>query len=128
MKIGLLEDNPAIIDYMKNMLYLAGHEVFSHTHGETLVQTLFAAYDAHSPLPYDLAIIDILLPGEISGSQTIAELRKRFSSKALPIIVVSACSREKLEQIQELFPEIPTLRKPFKIQTLFQLIQQVCGN
>jgi DNA-binding response OmpR family regulator len=124
VRIGLLEDNPAILDYMETALNLAGHEVFSHIQSESLLQVLLTAVQMRSSLPYDIVVIDILLPGEASGADTIAELRRWLHPEDLPIIVVSACSQEKLELIQELFPDILTLRKPFKTSALLSLIEQ----
>jgi len=128
VKIGLLEDNPAIIDYMKNMFAMAGYEVYPHIQSETLLQTLLAAVQTGAPLPYDVLVIDILLPGELSGTDTIAQLRRWITPQQLPIVVVSACSQLKLEWVEATFSGIKTLRKPFKISALLQLIEQVRVN
>jgi DNA-binding response OmpR family regulator len=125
MKIGLLEDNPAILDYMSAALTIAGHEVDLYTYSDSFLQMLHAAAHAHSPLPYDLVVIDILLPGELSGVDIIAQIREWILPKELPIIVVSACSREELDEIKERFSQVTTLRKPFKTSMLLQAIEQI---
>ena len=128
MKIGLLEDNPAVLDYMQTALTMAGHEVHAHTQSISLLETLRAAFSAQMPPPYDVAIIDILLPGPDSGTNTITQLRHWLSPQQLPIIVVSACSPQELDNIQVSFPDVITLRKPFKIKTLLQHVARVQAN
>ncbi len=54
MRIGLLEDNTAIHEYITTALELAGHTVFTHTVGMSLLNELFADTGSHSPLPYEL--------------------------------------------------------------------------
>jgi len=124
MKIGLLEDNPAILDYMTYMFTMAGYEVYPYTESASLLQTLPAPLQANTQLPYDLLVIDILLPGELSGAETVIRLRQRFSPVQLPIIVVSACSQAELTWLATTIPGISTLRKPFKTSTLLQLVER----
>jgi DNA-binding response OmpR family regulator len=128
MKVGLLEDNPAILDYMKNMFTMAGHEVYPHTESTSLLQTLQAPLQTNARLPYDVLVIDILLPGELSGTDIIIRLRQWFSPLQLPIIVVSACSQAELTWLATTIPGVSTLRKPFKISKLLQLVERVTVN
>jgi hypothetical protein len=39
--------------------------------------------------------------------------------------VVSACSQKELEEAQAELPQVPILRKPFKMRELLQLIDQM---
>lgn len=127
MNIGLLEDNPAILDYMTTALQLAGHSVEKHIESSTLLETLFPRESAAYSLPYDLVIVDILLPGNVSGVTTIQHIHQAIPPETLPIIVVSACSRDELEQVKLKLPHVPVLRKPFKMHALLQLIQEMKG-
>lgn len=130
MKIGLLEDNPAILDYMTTALQLAGHSVETHTQTSSLLDALIAGEGkiATTPLPYDLVIIDLLLPGHLSGLSAIQHIRQVISPKILPIIIVSACSQDELEQVKEKLPHIPIIRKPFKMGALLHLIEEMKTN
>ncbi len=127
MKIGLLEDNPAILDYMTTALQMAGHSVEIHTQSFSLLDVLLAedVEGATNPLPYDLVIVDLLLPGNISGLSAIQRIHRVISPVRLPIIIVSACSQDELKQVKEQLPHIPILRKPFKMSALLRLIEEM---
>ena len=123
MRIGLLEDNTAIHEYITTVLELAGHAVFTHTVGMSLLDELFTDTGSHSPLPYELVIVDLLLPGTLSGLAVINSIRQTIPPKTLPIIVVSAASQKQLLQIRERFPDVQVLQKPFPMKKLLQLIE-----
>jgi len=122
MNIGLLEDNPAIVDYMSIALEMVGHKVHLHTYASSLLETIFTSPRIPSSLPYDIVIVDILLPGAISGEQAIDHILQAIQPQTLPIIIISAAAEEVLEQIKERLPHIPILRKPFKMNMLLQLM------
>lgn len=125
MNIALLEDNPSILDYMTIALQMAGHNVEKHIESATLLDTLFSENGVQYPLPYDLVIVDILLPGNISGLEAIRQIHPVIPPETLPIIIVSACSQEELDQIHRELPHVPILRKPFKMSHLLQLIEDM---
>lgn len=89
------------------------------------MESLFYRDRVRTPLPYDLLLVDILLPGSMSGVETIHIIRRSIPQEHLPIIVVSACSQKELDQAQLELPQVPILRKPFRIQELLQIIDEV---
>ena len=123
MKIGVLEDNINIHEYLTTVLEMAGHTVSAHMDGMSLLDTLFAEESKHSSLPYELLIIDLSLPGTLSGLSVISYIRQTITSETLPIIVLSAASPNQLEEIQTRFPNIQVLQKPCEIKTLLRLIE-----
>lgn len=125
MKIGLLEDNPAIVDYLSIALEMAGHQVSAFTYGSSLLETILTGPGMQYSLPYDLVIVDILLPGNISGLHAINFLEQVIAPGQLPMIIISAAAKEELEQVTARLPHIPLLRKPFKMSTLLQLIEKM---
>ena len=125
VNIALLEDNPPILDYMSTALEMLGHTVYNFTSSAPLLETLFIGESVRVPLPYDLALIDLLLPGSISGLETAQKIRQAIPPQQLHIIVVSACSQKELEETQAALPQVPILRKPFKMYELMQLIDQM---
>ena len=127
MNIALLEDNPPILDYLSTALEMLGHNVQKFTSSAPLLETLFIGESVRVPLPYDLALIDLLLPGpgSASGLRTVQIIREAISPQQLHIIVVSACSQKELEQAQAELPQVPILRKPFKMRQLLELIDQM---
>jgi CheY-like chemotaxis protein len=125
VNIALLEDNPPILDYLSTALEILGHTVHKFTNSLPLLETLFTGESVREPLPYDLALIDLLLPGPVSGLETAQKIRQAIPSQQLHIIVVSACSQKELEEAQAQLPQVPILRKPFKMRELLQLIDQM---
>ena len=125
MNIALLEDNPPILDYLSTALEMLGHTVYDFTSSDLLLETLFIGESVRVPLPYDLALIDLLLPGTMSGLETAQKIRQAIPPQQLHIIVVSACSQQELEEAQAELPQVPMLRKPFKMRELIQIIDQM---
>ena len=123
MKIGLLEDNINIHEYLTTVLEMAGHTVSAHMDGMSLLDTLFSEESKHTPLPYDLLVIDLSLPGTLSGLSVISYIRQTITPETLPIIVLSAASPNQLEEIQTRFPNVQVLQKPCEIKTLLRLIE-----
>ncbi len=125
MRIGLLEDNPGILDFMTVALEMAGHSVGTYTHATPLIEALLTDSVAHDPLPYDLLIVDLLLPGDVSGFETINLVREVIPLDRLPVIVISAGSREEIELVRTNLPTVPILRKPFMMSALLQVMNDL---
>src|SRR5229473_1536115 len=126
MNIGVLEDNPTICEYLKTALEMIGeHHVSIHNQGASLLEKLFAEHHSSVPLSYDLLLVDLRLPGGMSGQEVIAAIQKTIPHDLLSIIVLSAAGADELDYVRTTF-NVPVLRKPFKIQTLLQLIN-ICS-
>ena len=125
MNIGVLEDNPAILDYMAIALEMEGHHVQTFTHSSPLIETLLSDSSIHYPLPYDLIVVDLLLPGSITGLEAIKHIQQVIPLNKLPIIVISAGSKEELESVKASLPDVPILRKPFRMSALLELIESL---
>jgi DNA-binding response OmpR family regulator len=91
--------------------------------GMSLLDALFAEESKHTSLPYDLLVIDLSLPGTLSGLSVINYIRQTITPETLPIIVLSAASPSQLEEIQTRFPNVQVLQKPCEIKTLLRLIE-----
>jgi CheY-like chemotaxis protein len=125
VNIAILEDNPAILDYLSTALRMNGHRVQTFTHGVALLEALFHSGQVPFPLPFDLILVDLLLPGDISGLQAMRVVRKSISHDRLPIIIVSASGQKELDNAQAELPHTPVIRKPFKIMELLKMIDSV---
>jgi len=125
VNIAILEDNPAILDYLNAALTMNGHRVQTFTHGAALLNVLFPSDQPPVSIPFDLILVDLLLPGEISGLEAIQVIRKSIPHERLPVIIVSASGQKELDHAQSVLPEIPIIRKPFKMQELLRLINNV---
>src|SRR5713226_8445456 len=118
MRIGLLEDNPAIVDLFISALTLEGHSVETHSTGVSLVKRLLPGGSTPAPLPYDVLMVDLGLPGGMSGWDVLARLDEVLSSERLPVIVVSAASVSELERLHTHFPAVTVMRKPVRMAEL----------
>jgi two-component system, OmpR family, response regulator len=83
MKLLLVEDNERVTRFVTKGLHEAGHAV---DHADNGRDGLFMAASE----PYDIIIMDRMLPGQIDGLGIIEALRK--SGNQTPILILSALS------------------------------------
>jgi len=118
MRIGILDDDPAICGMLRELLELTGHEVAVYNNPWDLLMVLF-----HSEPPihlFDAMIVDILLP-DLAGSQVIQQIREHFMD--LPIVVISALPGPTLDSIRHKFPTLAVLKKPFALNELLAALE-----
>lgn len=130
MNIGVLDDNPAILSFLSTSLKMDGHLVFSHTTGISMLQALFPqGTTLPAAAPYDLVILDLLLPGDMTGTDVFFAIRRYFPAWQLPIIIITAVSGPTFEQFRHILPEdVPLLRKPFAPRALRQMIVRLTSQ
>ncbi len=126
MNIALLEDNPANFEYIQTLLQFEGHHVFAQGDASSFIASIWAMCRQNAVLPYDLAIIDLMLPGRLSGLDVLRSLRATDSPLAyFPLMVISGASQNILDEVQTLFPSVPILRKPFRRQELISVLATI---
>ncbi len=125
MNIGVLEDNPAILDYMTIALEMAGHHVQTFTSSTPLIDRLLTNSEIYGPLPYDVIVVDLLLPGSMSGFEAIKHIQRSIPLSRLPVIIITAGVKEELAHVQAALPDVPILHKPFKMSDLLRLIDDL---
>ena len=121
MKIAIVEDNPVIPEVLAAMLRVSGYQSDVFDTGASLLPVLLAE---DSP-PYDLLILDYLLPGGVSGLDILEAVHQHPSRKTFPIILISAAERGILAQVEAAYPDVPVLRKPFPLRSLLSLIERL---
>jgi DNA-binding response OmpR family regulator len=114
--VALIEDNSAIAQLIIAALEMHNYTVKHFTEGASFFFSLQTTF-------YDLVLIDLTLPGGVSGLQVITFLQEMYPT--IPIIVVSAAGENILASLHTLYPALPIIRKPFKIQELVQEIVKV---
>lgn len=124
MKIAILEDQSAILELLTTALEMAGHRVYPYHTGTSLVETLFTPQSKYAPLPYDLLIIDLYLPGTEAGVEVIDSIYQHILPETLPIILTSATSLSGLTDLQAHLPMVTVLRQPFHVKDLLALIER----
>jgi CheY-like chemotaxis protein len=128
LRIGVLDDNRGVLRLIETILTMEGHAVSTYTDGLSLLDVL-SLQEAEELLPYDLVILDLLLPGAQSGADVFFAIRQQFSAEVLPIIVITAVDEPTLRQFRHILPDdVPLLRKPFAPRKLRRLITQLTGG
>src|SRR5690349_10133880 len=85
-KIMVVDDAPADLQNLKNILTKGGHQVIEVTSGQDSI----AKAKAEKP---DAIVMDVVMPG-VNGFQATRQISKDPDTAAIPIIVVSAKNQE----------------------------------
>jgi two-component system, OmpR family, response regulator len=115
MKILVVEDEKKIAAFIRKGLQAQGHVVDVSHHGDE-------GYTLATTRPYDLLVLDIMLPGR-DGLSILRNLRER--RQGVPVILLTARSElnERLEGLN--LGADDYLTKPFYIEELIARIQAV---
>jgi CheY-like chemotaxis protein len=124
LRILLVEDNDEVSAGTEALLQMMGHQVTCVFNADTALR-LFD--DAHAkqartgePLPFDLVISDIHMPGTLNGID-LAEAVQAFETR-LPVILVTGYAEE-LDRARHV--DVRVLSKPFDIALLDKLLQDI---
>jgi CheY-like chemotaxis protein len=83
MRILVCEDQDAIRRMIETLVSASGHEVVGVETGAKAVNCCFAE-------PFDVLLLDLMLPGTLDGFEVCARVRAEPKTRDLPIIVISA--------------------------------------
>ena len=120
-RILLIDDDPQILDLLKDVLMEAGHECWCAENGAI-------GFKALERMSFDLVVTDLIMP-EAEGIETIMRIRRRWSH--LPILAISggipgvpgnflpAASRLGADRV---------LSKPFEITIFMQIVGELLGE
>ncbi len=86
-KILIVEDEQAIREFVMINLNRAGYEVYEAENGEQALEI----YERENG-DFDVAVLDIMMPGKYDGLAVCKELRRR--SNAIGIIMLTARTQE----------------------------------
>lgn len=127
MTIGIVDDAPGILDLIATTLQLAGYSTSSHRTGDSLLEALFSSSASGSgPIPYDLVIVDLLLPGSPTGVEVIQQIRDRVPTQQLPIVLLTAGGPGTIENAAPLLPrDVVCLLKPFYPRALVDTVRRL---
>lgn len=128
MNIGVLDDNVAILDFIRTALELSGHRVQTFDNSTSFLVALLPKQQSNPvapSFPFDLVIVDLIIQGDLPGTEVIQRIREVTTTQQLPIIVISATGVEQLAQVKHRFPDVVLLSKPFTIKTLLHVIEHL---
>ncbi|MEM5339100.1 hybrid sensor histidine kinase/response regulator [Paraburkholderia azotifigens] len=122
LRILLVEDNDEVAAGTEALLQMMGHEVTCVFNADAAMDRFDAAHarlkDTGEPVPFDLVISDIHMPGKLNGID-LAERVQSFETK-LPVILVTGYAEE-LERARHVDARV--LSKPFDIALLDKFLQ-----
>jgi len=120
----------------KNILIIDDDKVLTKMLSAKLEPTGYIVSSAHdgkdglekaiNELP-DLIILDISMP-EMDGYSLLKELRARDKTADLPVIILSAKEKAKMEELFYFEKISGYFEKPFRIQDLLLKIKEVIGK
>lgn len=119
-KIMVVDDAPADLQNLKNILTKGGHQVIEVTSGQDSI----AKAKAEKP---DAIVMDVVMPG-VNGFQATRQISKDPDTASIPIIVVSAKNQEtdRLWAMRQGAREYVV--KPVKDADLLSKVKQVLGG
>jgi CheY-like chemotaxis protein len=83
MRILVCEDQDAIRHMIQTLVEASGHQVVGVALGAQAVELALAER-------FDVLLLDLMLPGALDGFGVLEHLRANESTRALPIVVISA--------------------------------------
>lgn len=117
MKILLIDDTLSLLEEIKDILTMEGHEVHTASNG-------YDGLEKISKLMPDLVITDLIMP-EMDGYQLIQKIKSLSKFKDTPVIVLSAqASKDNKDKAFTLNAD-KYLTKPCSIDHLLTAINEV---
>jgi two-component system, OmpR family, KDP operon response regulator KdpE len=114
-RILVVDDRPEVRRAVSALLRAKGFDVVTAETGADGLREFASS-------GFDVAIIDILLPGLLNGADVIKSLRKH--TPTLPIIAISGqAARDLYRQVADL-SGVVSLRKPFRAHELFEAVRK----
>ena len=87
MRILVCEDHDSIRTMITTLVAARGHEVVGVASGTKAVDRALAE-------PFDVLLLDLMLPGPLDGFAVCRRLRAEPATATLPIVVISAMDHE----------------------------------
>jgi DNA-binding response OmpR family regulator len=116
IRIGVVEDDSLVSGMLLESLERFGYMPFIFNDGWSFLEALNGNYQTIETKPFDIVLLDILLPGTISGIEVLQYLS--LTRPELPLIILSALNKDDLKNIQEQYPKSKILQKPFRLSDL----------
>jgi len=123
LRVLLMDDEEPIRGLIKMALAIGQHEVVCTEDGEAFLSAHAAARAAGRP--FDVAILDLTIPGGMGGKEAIRNLRER--DQEIRAIVSSGYSNDPVMAQCAAYGFDAVLPKPYQVRDLLQLLQELSG-
>jgi CheY-like chemotaxis protein len=115
--ILVVEDRTDVREGLVQLLELHGYHVQDAADGEEALHHL-----ATAPGAFALILLDLMLPGALSGRELRARQLADARAALVPTVVVSACEPEVQAEAQ--LRPVAWLEKPFELNALLSIVRQ----
>jgi len=117
-RVLILDDEEGIRDFLQICLEKEGFNVDVFSRGEEAIQAAITAYDNLNP--YQVAILDLVIPGGIGGKEVVMELKK--VSPSTFSIVSSGYSDDNINSLYQEYGFHASLPKPYRAKEMIHLV------
>ncbi len=121
MRVLVMDDEEPIRNLIHTALSMFGHEVVCTPDGEAFLAAHAAA--AAAGHPFDLAVLDLTIPGGMGGKDAIRNLRER--DRKIHAIVSSGYSTDPVMAQCTAYGFNAVLPKPYQIRDLIRVVQEL---
>jgi signal transduction histidine kinase/ActR/RegA family two-component response regulator len=123
-RILVMDDDPLVLETVSEMLEALDYSVETSRDGGQAVAMFAEA--GRAGRPYDLLILDLVVPGGIGGLETLTRIRQRFGDVAA--IVSSGYSSDSVLADHAAHGFRAALRKPFRFDELGSVVARVIAR
>src|SRR3984893_9624897 len=119
-RIVVVEDYHALADMESLICQMEGYEVKTARTGEQGLKLI----DSYKP---DLVILDLMLPGQLSGSEVLQKIRDGDQDEP-KVLVVWAVGKQHTGPGRAQFKSVKSLKKRFKVKELASRVRLMVGS
>ncbi|WP_304119443.1 PAS domain-containing protein, partial [Halorhodospira halophila] len=122
-RVLIVDDQPSAREIMRELLHHCAFTTEEAASGEAAIERIVAAEQRGEP--FDFILLDWMMPGGMTGTETCAEIERRRQSGELrqtqpPILMVSAYAREEIEIGEDQVTDF--LAKPLTASSLYDAL------
>jgi CheY-like chemotaxis protein len=117
----IIDDDDAGRALLRRVLERRGFEVHDANNGRAGVELIWNLRPA-------AALVDLRMPGELSGLDVISELRNNPETAALPILIVSASAHADARELASAAGATGFVEKPIDFQTLYDALDSALAT
>ena len=118
MKILVCEDQESIRHMIETLVSASGHEVTAVENGPKAVESALSE-------PFDILLLDLMLPGSLDGFGVCERLRADPKTRDLPIFIISAADDAESRARATAAGATAFYAKPFSPLALLRTVERV---
>ncbi len=119
-RILVIDDDRTVLTYLRAILCREGYQVL------TALDALQGPMVARQSQP-DLVVLDLAMPGG-GGTAVLERLRRMQGTMQVPVVVYSGLSKERVEQLVPVGPDLLFVQKPGAPGEVLEAIRSLLGG